>query len=177
MARKDYAGHAPKPKKRPVAKRPPATKNKPTLAIIIFIMLAIGFGYIIAQVSGTAEPSQLISVPVKVKKLQVKDPLPEKPQEVWQYPQDLQEKEVIVDIPKQQDSGIRYKMQCGSFRQLSQAEAMKATIAFQGFTAQVQRTGDWYRVVLGPYERKRNAEKQRHQIKRAGITTCEIWQW
>ncbi|MCJ8352123.1 SPOR domain-containing protein [Moritella sp.] len=176
MARKDYAGHAPKPrKKRGAKKAPPAKKKRPVLAILLFLMLAIGLGYFLAQVSGTAEEAE----PVKKtppKKLTVK-PLPEKPKEQWQYPQDLQEKEVIVEIPPQQDTGIRYQMQCGSFRQRSQAESMKATIAFQGYTANIRHTGNWYRVVLGPYERKRIAEKQRHQIKRAGVTTCEIWQW
>ncbi|QFI39650.1 hypothetical protein FR932_18470 [Moritella marina ATCC 15381] len=178
MARKDYAGHAPKPRtKRGAKKAPPAKKKRPVLAILMFLLLAIGLGYFLAQVSGTAEETQ--PEPVKKeqpKKLTVK-PLPEKPKEVWQYPQDLQDKEVIVEIPPQQDTGIRYQMQCGSFRQQSQAEAMKATIAFQGYTANVRHTGNWYRVVLGPYERKRTAEKERHQIKRAGVTTCEIWQW
>ncbi|NQZ94682.1 MAG: SPOR domain-containing protein [Moritella sp.] len=178
MARKDYAGHAPKPRnKRGAKKAPPAKKKRPVLAILLFLMLAIGLGYFLAQVSGTAEkaqPAPITKTPAK--KLTVK-PLPEKPKEEWQYPQDLQEKEVIVEIPPQQDTGIRYQMQCGSFRQRSQAESMKATIAFQGYTANISHTGNWYRVVLGPYERKRLAEKQRHQIKLAGVTTCEIWQW
>lgn len=177
MARKDYVGHSPKPKKKKAAKRPPAPKKRPVLAMLIFLCLAVGLGYFLAQISGTAEQTQPAPVKVKPKKLTVKDPLPEKPKEVWQYPQDLKEKEVIVEIPKQQDSDIRYQMQCGSFRQQAQAESMKATIAFQGLSAKIRHTGNWYRVVLGPYERKRTAEKDRHQIKRAGITTCEIWHW
>ena len=68
-------------------------------------------------------------------------------------------------------------MQGGSFSQQSQAEGMKETIAFQGYTANVRHTGNWYRVVLGPYERKRTAEKERHQIKREGVTTLDSWQW
>jgi len=178
MARKDYAGRPPKPRKKRGAKQAPPTKNKrPVWAILLFLLLAIGLGYFLAQISGTAE--QTPPEPVKQaqpKKLTIKA-LPEKPKEKWQYPQDLQEKEVIVDIPPQQDTGIRYQMQCGSFRQQSQAEAMKATIAFQGYTANIRHSGNWYRVVLGPYERKRIAEKQRHKIKRAGVTTCEIWHW
>lgn len=178
MASKDYAGRKPKPRAKRGAKQAPVKKKKPIVAIVAFFSLAIGLGYLLAQVSGTAEKTpQPLPVQVKPKKLQVKENLPEKPKEVWQYPQDLQKKEVIVEVPKKQVSTIRYQMQCGSFRQQSQAESMKATIAFQGYEATIKKTGNWHRVVLGPYKRKREAEKQRHQIKRAGITTCEIWQW
>lgn len=178
MANRDYAGRKPKPRAKRGAKAAPTTKKKPIVAIILFISLAIGLGYLLAQVSGTAEDTpQPVPVKVKPKKLQVIDNLPEKPKEVWQYPQDLQDKEVIVEIPEKQNSDIRYQMQCGSFRQPAQAESMKAMIAFQGYEANIKQTGKWFRVVLGPYKRKREAEKQRHQIKRAGITTCEIWRW
>lgn len=182
MAGKDYAGRKPKPKprKKQNTKRQPEKKKKPIMAIILFIGLAVGLGYVLDKVSGSADstaPAEQKQAPIVKLKPKDKDPLPEKPKEVWQYPQDLQEKEVFVEIPEQKKSTVRYQMQCGSFRQKEQAESMKATIAFQGFTANIKQTGKWYRVVLGPYERKRQAEKDRHQIKRAGITTCEIWHW
>lgn len=33
----------------------------------------------------------------------------------------------------------------------------------------------WYRVVLGPYKFKRDAEKDRHKLQRAKIEPCAIW--
>ena len=58
---------------------------------------------------------------------------------------------------------------------------MKALIAFQGLTAQVRQTqgtkGTWYKVVLGPYDTKRAAERERHALQRAGINGCQIWYW
>ncbi len=72
-------------------------------------------------------------------------------------------------------------MQCGSFRKQGQAEELKARIAFQGFEAQVRpsegSSGRWYRVIIGPYESKRLAEKQRHTLQRAKINGCKIWLW
>lgn len=187
MARKDYAGHAPKTKRpkparssksaRAKAAKQPPKRGRLVLAILLFVGLAGGGGYFLSQVSGTADDSVRTPAPVKPKKLKPKESLPEKPTEVWQYPEDLQKKEVIVEIPEQVESDVRYQMQCGSFRSREQAESMKATIAFQGFTAQIKKTGEWNRVFLGPYKRKRTAEKERHVLKRANITTCEIWLW
>jgi cell division protein FtsN len=89
----------------------------------------------------------------------------------------LKDKEVVVDIPEKEKSTRRYQMQCGSFRNQGDAESLKAKIAFQGLTSQVKKTGDWYRVILGPYERKRPAEKDRHKLQRAKINGCQIWTW
>ncbi|NAW96105.1 cell division protein FtsN, partial [Vibrio sp. V42_P2S4T144] len=33
----------------------------------------------------------------------------------------------------------------------------------------------WYRVVLGPYKFKRDAERDRHKLQRAKIEPCAIW--
>ena len=72
-------------------------------------------------------------------------------------------------------------MQCGSFRKQSQAEELKATIAFQGLESQVLESegskGIWFRVVLGPYESKRDAERDRHALRSARINRCQIWNW
>ena len=53
----------------------------------------------------------------------------------------------------------------------------KVRIAFQGLSSEVRKTGNWYRVILGPYERKRPAEKDRHKLQRAKIHGCQIWLW
>ena len=101
--------------------------------------------------------------------------LPEKPQPKWDYVDTLKTKEVKVDIPEEETNYTPYQMQCGSFRNKDDAESLKAKIAFQGLESMVKKTGNWYRVILGPYERKRLAEKERHKLQRARINGCQIW--
>ena len=125
----------------------------------------------------TAEPVvEPVVVPLK------KDPhaLPPQPKEEWTYLKELENKHVEVDIPDVVASRtpVLYQLQCASFRQESQANEMKAVIAFQGLEAQVRQiegtTGIWYKVALGPYERKRDAERKRHTLQKAGINGCQI---
>ncbi len=59
--------------------------------------------------------------------------------------------------PKRQPENVHYLLQTGSFRNASDAERQKATIAFQGLKADVRRieveSDDiWYRVQVGPYK-------------------------
>ena len=72
-------------------------------------------------------------------------------------------------------------MQCGSFRKEQQAQAMKAQMAFAGLIAEIRKTngknGVWYRVRLGPYETKRQAESDKNKLKRINIVSCGIWGW
>ena len=94
--------------------------------------------------------------------------------------EELKSKEVEVGEYEVTEKGP-YKMQCGSFKTMKQAEVMKATIAFTGLSAQISATkgsnGVWHKVFLGPYEKKRMAEKDKHKLKSNGITTCQIWYW
>lgn len=123
----------------------------------------------------TTETAELI-VPPK------KDPnaLPPQPKEEWTYLNELENKHVEVDIPDivASRTPMQYQLQCASFRQESQANEMKAVIAFQGLEAQVRQvegtTGVWYKVALGPFERKRDAERKRHTLQKAGINGCQI---
>ena len=109
------------------------------------------------------------------------DDLPELPQEEWEFIRTLPGYEVEIDTTKAPVSDKRYLMQCGSFRQQSQAEEMRAQIAFLGMEAMVRaadgQNGRWYRVILGPFDTKRDAERSRHSIRNIGIRTCQIWYW
>ncbi|MGL5360383.1 MAG: SPOR domain-containing protein [Shewanella sp.] len=121
-------------------------------------------------------PAPEIAPPVK------KDPnaLPPKPQEEWTYLNELENKHVEVDIPAVTAPRVpqQYQLQCASFRQESQANQMKAVIAFQGLEAQVRQiegtTGTWFKVGVGPFESKRDAERKRHVLQNAGINGCQI---
>jgi len=91
--------------------------------------------------------------------------------------------ETPVETPKERKptaSNKRYIMQCGSFRKVASAENLKAQIAMNGFSAKINATKEksgnrWYRVALGPYSSKRQAEKERHQLERNNINNCRIW--
>ena len=164
---------------RRVPKRPKKKKKQdfPFLALSIALILTGFIGYFIFAVD-KPEPVKAI----QKKTVKKEELLPEKPQPKWQYEKSLQSKEVIVDIPEEEKNTRPYQMQCGSFRNKSDAEALKANIAFQGLNSIVKRTESknnsvWFRVVLGPYERKRLAEKDRHKLQRAKINGCQIWYW
>ncbi|RCU45121.1 sporulation protein [Corallincola holothuriorum] len=193
---RDYA-HRSKPKPRRAAtkstgrsakKAPAPVKKPPYFAMVIAVALVGAFGYLLMQLNGTAETQPApVAETTKPKvttrpQSQLKEtPLPPPPAEDWQYIEELENKEVVVDVPPPEPSQGPYQMQCASFRSSAQAESMKAKIAFQGKEAMVRRaegkSGTWYKVVLGPYEQKRSAEKDRHILARSGIKTCKIWKW
>ena len=167
-----------KSNKKPVRRSQAGKRNQPKKGFPFLAgfatLLLMGFiGYFIFAVD------KPVPAPVVVKKPIVKqeEQLPEKPQPKWEYENTLKTKEIVVDIPEAKKSTRPYQMQCGSFRQQGDAEALKAQIAFQGLNSIVKHTGNWYRVILGPYERKRTAEKDRHKLQRAKINGCQIWYW
>ncbi|WP_333606477.1 SPOR domain-containing protein [Arsukibacterium sp.] len=185
MPQKDYV-RASRPKPKPKAKAQPRRSNgrqtkaaRPWLLIGLTLCLLIGFGiglYLLGQ--QPAEQVPLVSEPAKPVK---KDELPARPtQEPYQYITELENKEVVVDVEEQQRLGP-FQMQCGSFRQQQQAEAMKAQIAFAGIASTVRRTegtnGVWFRVVLGPYESRRAATVDRNRLQQQNINGCQIWNW
>ncbi|GLS92684.1 cell division protein FtsN [Psychromonas marina] len=167
---------APAKKTRRSAPKRPNKKGKqgfPFLAVGIAIMLSTFIGYFIFAVD---KPAPIVET-VKKQTIKKEESLPEKPQPKWQYEKSLPSKEVIVEIPEVEKNTRPYQMQCGSFRQQNDAESLKARIAFQGLNSTVKKTGSWYRVILGPYERKRLAEKDRHKLQRAKINGCQVWYW
>lgn len=161
-------------KSRHTAPKRPNKENQgfPFLAVIIAILLSSFIGYFMFAVE---KPAPVVLV--KKQTIQKEELLPEKPQPKWQYEESLPSKEVQVDIPEEKKNTRPYQMQCGSFRKQKDAESLKARIAFQGLNSIVKKTGSWYRVILGPYDRKRIAEKERHKLQRAKINGCQIWYW
>ncbi len=189
MSNRDYANRKPtrKTKAKGGRRKSAPAKRFPIVLFLITAVLLGGFGYFLWSINNNADdvkPATVDPTTTKPKpKVEKKDPnaLPPKPKEKWTYQQELENKKVEVDIPENTTPTRPYQMQCGSFRQQSQADEMKAMIAFQGLEAIVRRvegnSGIWYKVVLGPYERKREAEKQRHILQRGGLNGCQIWFW
>ncbi|SHI04792.1 SPOR domain-containing protein [Ferrimonas marina] len=186
---RDYAGKG-RSSRRGAQRRGKAPAKKPfpwPMALLATALLCL-FGYVLVSIKGASEgrfdePEPVPTAPVATPKPEPKPEtaLPEPPKEEWGYIDRLIDNSVEVELPEVQASGGPYQMQCGSFRTEAQADTMRATIAFQGMESQVRRTegsnGVWYRVVLGPYERKRAAEAHRHALQRAGINGCQIWNW
>ena len=182
MAHKDYVarGRAPKKptkKKQQAPERPPL----PWLRIVITIGLIGAFAWGLWQIKGSAPESEQPVVTTAPQTENNEDDLPELPEEEWEFIKTLPGYEVEVDVEEQAKSDKRYLMQCGSFRSESQAQEMRAKAAFQGLEAQVRpsngKNGLWYRVIFGPYDTKRAAEKDKHSLRRVDITTCQIWYW
>jgi cell division protein FtsN len=190
MPQKDYVKTArPKPKAKPKAStarrgnaRSAPQAHWPWLLIIITVMLLLSFGWFLWYLTQQPDSAPTPTATVTSTKPAVDD-LPTKPvAEPYQYIKDLENNEVQVDVDlsKLEPQGP-YQMQCGSFRQAEQAEAMRAQIAFAGFASMVRQTkgsnGVWFRVVLGPYESKRQATADRNRLQRQNINGCQIWNW
>ena len=148
---RDYANRKPRASK-PRKSRAPQRKKTPAhsfpyLPVFVVLALVFGFGYFLWSINGSSETqvTEPVQQPKKKtvqaeaavpktepKKVAKPDPnaLPPMPQEEWTYLEELENKEVEIDLPATGvvSSGI-YQMQCGSFRQESQANEMKARIA------------------------------------------------
>lgn len=194
MAQRDYVARG--QKKRPVNKKNRKAvepSSTPWFRILLALCLIGGFGYglwVLSQKSDSLDDdtavSQSNSTPTPVETTtpaseNKAEPLPVLEEEEWEFIEALPNYSVEVDVEEQQVSDRRYLMQCGSFRTQEQAQVLKAQIAFQGLEAQVLKSnggnGLWHRVVLGPFERKRQAERERHQLRQANINNCKIWFW
>jgi cell division protein FtsN len=185
MAHQDYVS---RPQNKNKKKSPYKTKAAPQsiftlkfkFVLLILILLIGAFSYGLWSIK---DSKPQIS-PVKIAKetsLDIEEKtLPEPPKEKWDYVDNLKSKEVEVGKYEVKDKGP-YKMQCGSFRTEKQAEVLKATIAFTGLTSQVSESkgqkGIYYKVFLGPYARKREAEKDKHKLKSNNVNGCQIWLW
>lgn len=184
MAHQDYISRSKSnsKKKSPYKKKPepvPTVSSK-TKLIALFLLIALPcFAYLLWSIKDK-EPE--IIVPVKTNKKVIKKAaeLPKPPEEKWTYVDDLKSKEVEVGEYKVTQKGP-YKMQCGSFKTRKQAEALKAKIAFAGLEAlvgeSVGTSSTWFKVYLGPYPKKREAEKDKHKLKNNSIHGCKIWNW
>jgi cell division protein FtsN len=177
MAHKDYVARGRSKKQAP----PPPKPSLPWLRIVITLILIAGFSYFLWSIKGTA-PENTTSKSASTEQVEKqKDEMPDIPEEEWEFIKSLPEFTVEIEQIEQDQPTVRRLMQCGSFRKNSQAQELKAKIAFQGLIAQVRSSkgssGVWYRVILGPYDNKRLAEKDRHTLQRAKIIGCKIWNW
>lgn len=185
MSNQDYISRTPPKKKKnsPYQKKsatpPPAMQVKTKLIGIFVLILLSAFAYslwFLKTSPKTKEPNQIQEKTTSQKETSI----PEPPKEKWTYVENLKTKEIEVGEYEVKQSGP-YKMQCGSFRTSRQAESLKAKMAFAGIESQIQtakgKNNTWYKVVLGPYIKKREAEKDKHKLRNNNINGCQIWLW
>ncbi len=182
MANKDYVRRGRGTPKKSTKKRP--SRNKPWRSGLLAILLAGGFGYGLYLLNNDPEPKQpqVASQPPVVNQTKTpaskpKKELPPPPEEKWEYVESLPKREIEVVAKEIEVPKIPYILQCGAFKTQTQADDRKLAIAFQGLSSTIRKKEDssWYRVVLGPYKFKRDAEKDRHKLQRAKIEPCKIW--
>ncbi|MTD38165.1 cell division protein FtsN [Erwinia sp. CPCC 100877] len=66
----------------------------------------------------------------------------------------------------------QWMVQCGSFRGASQAESVRAQLAFEGFSSHITTNNGWNRVVIGPIKSKQNVDSTLSRLKSAGHANC-----
>ncbi|MCG9691636.1 MULTISPECIES: cell division protein FtsN [Vibrio] len=175
MANRDYVKRG-RGTKKPTKKQAP--RRKPWRSGLLAILLVGGFGYGLYLLSNDPEPPAPAPVVSKPKpKPKPAKVIPPPPEEKWDYVETLPSREIEVKAKEQEVSKIPYIMQCGAYKTSAQAEARKLDIAFQGISSEIRKKdgSSWYRVVLGPYKLKRDAERDRHKLQRAKIEPCAIW--
>ncbi|GAA0301165.1 SPOR domain-containing protein [Psychrosphaera haliotis] len=179
MKNKDYVSQ----KKRQKAPKQEAPKGRPFPVVKMLVVAGLIAAFVggLLFIKDDSNDFQDQAPTVHKKAVKKSKPLPPPPEdEEWSFIEELENKNVEVESEELKDRGP-YKMQCASFRSQSDAEGFKARIAFAGFESQVipsqGTSGMWYKVILGPFERKRDAEKTRHILKRNDIRGCQIWLW
>ncbi len=155
------------------------SRRKPWRSGLLAILLVGGFGYGLYLLNNDPEPqAPVVNQPkAPVSKPKPKKELPPPPEEKWEYVESLPKREVEVVAKEIEVSKIPYIMQCGAYKTQTQAEDRKLAIAFQGLSSKIRKKegSSWYRIVLGPYKFKRDAERDRHKLQRAKIEPCAIW--
>jgi len=76
------------------------------------------------------------------------------------------------------DQKIEYILQAGSFRQLEQADQLKAKLALQGIEADIQtvkiNADTWHRVRIGPINNMNKLEQTRKRLNENGISAIVV---
>ncbi|NBI41293.1 cell division protein FtsN [[Haemophilus] felis] len=82
-------------------------------------------------------------------------------------------KAVVKNTPKPVESkGKKYGLQCGAFKNQTQAESLKSRLSALGLNVKVNSNSDWHRVVVGPVGDRASTLKVQERAK--SITNCVV---
>ncbi|MFW7523556.1 SPOR domain-containing protein [Vibrio ostreicida] len=176
MANRDYVKRGRGNSARKTSRKKSAPRTKPWRSALLAVFMVGVFGYGLYHLSNDPQPAQP-PVQQTQSKPKIKKQIPPPPEEKWDYVDTLPNREIEVTAKEQVVSEIPYVMQCGAYKSDAQAQTRKLDIAFQGLNSKVRKKegSSWYRVVLGPYKFKRDAERDKHKLQRAKIEPCAIW--
>ncbi|MGC7560742.1 cell division protein FtsN [Pasteurella sp. PK-2025] len=82
------------------------------------------------------------------------------------------EKPVERTEPVKTASARQYGLQCGAFKNKTQAENLQARLALAGLNARVNASEEWNRVIVGPVGERSAALKSQEKAK--SITSCVV---
>ncbi|HFC30415.1 MAG TPA: hypothetical protein ENJ44_05170 [Oceanospirillales bacterium] len=97
-----------------------------------------------------------------------------KPQKDYDFYDNLPGMQVEIDDTQQTNNREPTKkqnllIQIGSFKNQSDAESIKAKVAFSGFSAKIKpvtvNDAIWYRVIIGPYSSPREADVDKRKLQ------------
>jgi len=156
------------PEKRKTNSRKPSSPKKtaPFWAWMLISICIIGFGFFLTQLSSKESGTQ-----INAEETNIKEPTEEQISQVkFDFYEILKGKEVNVDerviekTPEQKN--ITYFLQAGSFKQLSDADTLRAKLLLQGLPVSIEKTTnkngqEWHRVVAGPFDTRSKLAKAR----------------
>lgn len=142
--------------------------------VITVGVLVIGFAWFLYHLSQKTPVDDPVTPVLSAKK----DDLPPKPAaEPYQYIKELENKEIQVKVEELEAKGP-FLMFCGTYRAIETAQQVKAKVAFAGYPSEVRRiegkNGVFFRVTLGPYTSKRQAESDKSRLLRQKVADCRI---
>lgn len=175
MPQQDYVKAArPAPRSRKKANAP---KPIPKLLIAAVLVLLVLFGYFLWHISHRPGAEALAAAAKAAQVTEtaaVPDELPAKPtKEPYTYIKELESKEVQVTADELQ-SKKPATIYCGAFKSMEAAQQTKAKIAFAGFTANIKESSGKFRVTIGPYTSRRQAQNDKNLLKRQKVADCWI---
>lgn len=175
--------------KRKVAGRRPAKKPMPgwvfLLAGVLFGLAIAVYGYVNGWVPKVETPAITPQKEVTNKQPQVEDKSEElklEKKKDYDFYTVLQDMEVVIsdsDIKKPQPKDpINYMLQLGAFKNINDAEQLKAQVAFIGQVAHVQsidiKDTRWHRVRIGPIDSGRQADVVKRNLEKNGFSVLII---